>query len=297
MSLDYQVLLYYKYVPIEEPQKIVEKQKELCQRLNLKGRILVAEEGLNGTVSGTIEETNSYMEAMKKDPLFHDMPFKVDLHDGHAFRKLSVKLRPEIVAWHMEEKVDPNEITGIHLSPKEWYQTMQEEDVIIIDGRNDFEYDLGHFRGAIRPDVQTTREFPEWIQKHKEEWKGKKILTYCTGGIRCEKLSGVLLKEGLSDVYQLDGGIVTYGKDPEVQGALFDGQCYVFDDRISVPINQKEHVIVGKCYHCKAPAEKYLNCNYDPCDRRHLVCPECEEKYTGYCSIECKEKDKTKEQV
>lgn len=295
MSLDYQVLLYYKYIPIKEPQKLVEEQKKLCQELELKGRILIAEEGLNGTVSGTIENTNRYMEAMKNHPLFHDMPFKIDLHDQHAFRKLSVKLRPEIVAWHMEENVDPNEITGVHLSPKEWHQAMQEENVVIIDGRNDFEYDLGHFRGAIRPDVQTTREFPEWIKKHKQEWQGKKILTYCTGGIRCEKLSAILLKEGLTDVYQLDGGIVTYGKDPEVQGALFEGKCYVFDDRISVPINQIEHVTVGKCYHCHAPAETYLNCRHVLCDRRHLVCPECEEKYAGYCSWDCKEKEENRD--
>ncbi|WP_044639986.1 oxygen-dependent tRNA uridine(34) hydroxylase TrhO [Risungbinella massiliensis] len=294
MTANYQVLLYYQYTHIEDPKKLVVEQKELCQKLNLKGRILIAEEGLNGTVSGTMEETTRYMEEMHQHPLFENMPFKIDLHDGHAFKKLTVKQRPEIVAWHMnDQKVDPNQLTGVHLSPSQWYQAMTEEDVIVIDGRNDFEYDLGHFRGAIRPDVSTTREFPEWIRQHKEDWKDKKILTYCTGGIRCEKLSGVLLQEGLEKVYQLDGGIVTYGKDPNVQGALFDGQCYVFDDRISVPINQKEHVIVGKCHHCGSPAEKYLNCRYDPCDRRHLVCPDCESIHGGYCSNSCRSQDTT----
>lgn len=290
MSHNYQVLLYYKYVKLDNPEQLVKEQKELCQSLHLKGRILVAKEGLNGTVSGTVEETNRYMEAMHTHPLFHDMTFKVDPHDGHAFRRLSVKLRPEIVAWHMEDSPDPDKMTGKYLTPKEWYETIKEpnDDVVIIDGRNDFEYDLGHFRGAIRPDVSTTREFPDWIRKHKDEWKGKKVLTYCTGGIRCEKLTGVLLQEGLTDVYQLQGGIVTYGKDPEVQGDLFYGKCYVFDDRISVPINRKEHVIVGKCYHCQKPAETYLNCKNVLCDRRHLVCPECEKTYDGYCSEECR---------
>lgn len=294
MTANYQVLLYYQYTFIEDPKQLVAEQKELCQQLNLKGRILIAEEGLNGTVSGTVKETTRYMEAMHAHPLFRNMKFKIDPHDGHAFRKLTVKHRSEIVAWHMDDQsVDPNKLTGVHLTPSQWYQAMTEEDVILIDGRNDFEYDLGHFRGAIRPEVTTTREFPEWIRQHKEEWKDKKILTYCTGGIRCEKLSGVLLQEGLEHVYQLDGGIVTYGKDTSVQGALFDGKCYVFDDRISVPINQKEHVIVGKCYHCESPAEKYLNCQHDLCDRRHLVCPDCEPVHGGYCSETCRTQDTT----
>ncbi|GAX89058.1 rhodanese-related sulfurtransferase [Effusibacillus lacus] len=283
----YRVLLFYKYVHIEDPVGFAEQHLQFCKELGLRGRILVAEEGINGTVSGTVEQTEKYMEEMHKDPRFADLWFKIDEADDHAFRKMFVRPRKELVTWRLDEKIDPNETTGKHLTPKEWYELMQQEDVVIIDGRNDYEYDLGHFRGAIRPEVKTTREFPEWIRNNLDRFKGKKVLTYCTGGIRCEVLSGVLLKEGLTDVYQLHGGIVAYGKDPEVKGQMFDGKCYVFDNRISVPINQVDPSVVGKCHHCGVPAEKYINCANDLCHLQHIVCPECEEKHQGYCSEEC----------
>jgi UPF0176 protein len=286
----YRILLYYKYVHIEDPAAETEKHRALCEQLGLKGRIYIAHEGINGTVSGTVEQTNKYIEYMRQHPLFHDIVFKIDEYHKHAFKKLKVKHRKEIVTWRLDKPVDPSKRTGKRLSPKEFYEHLLRDDVIVIDGRNDYEYDLGHFRGAIRPDVKTTREFPEWIRKNLSQYKDKKIITYCTGGIRCEKLTALLLEEGFKDVAQLDGGIVTYGKDPEVRGKLFDGLCYVFDERIAVPINQEEHVVVGRCYHCQAPTEKYINCAYDPCHRQHLVCPECEEKYQHFCSTECREK-------
>lgn len=283
----YRILLYYKYVHIDDPVEFAEQHLKFCKELGLKGRILVAEEGINGTVSGTVEQTETYMKEMHKDPRFADLWFKIDEADEHAFKKIFVRPRKELVTWRLEEQVDPNRITGKHLTPKEFYEAMQDEDVIIIDGRNDYEYDLGHFRGAIRPGVTATREFPEWIRENLSQYKDKKILTYCTGGIRCEVLSGFLLKEGFQDVAQLHGGIVTYGKDPEVKGQMFDGKLYVFDERISVPVNQVEEVVVGKCHHCGAPAEKYINCANDRCHLHHIVCPECEEKFQGYCSEEC----------
>jgi len=285
----YQVLLYYKYVPIENPELFAKQHLKFCQSLELKGRILVAKEGINGTVSGTIAHTNQYMEEMRKDPRFADMTFKIDSASGHAFKKMHVRPRNELVTFKLEDDIDPNQLTGKHLSPKEFYEAMQQEDVIILDGRNDYEYDIGHFKGAIRPSVKSTREFPEWIRKNLSQYKDKKILTYCTGGIRCEKLSGVLLKEGFQDVCQLEGGIVTYGKDPETKGRLFEGKCYVFDDRIAVPINQVEDIIVGKCYHCGKPADQYINCANVTCDLRHISCDECKNEFDNYCSHQCKE--------
>ncbi|MFC4767599.1 rhodanese-related sulfurtransferase [Effusibacillus consociatus] len=286
----YRVLLYYKYVRIEDPVEYAQQHLQFCKDLGLKGRILVAEEGINGTVSGTVEQTETYMEEIRKDPRFADMVFKIDEADGHAFKKMFVRPRKELVTFRLEEDIDPNQLTGKYLSPKEFYEALQDPDVIVLDGRNDYEYDIGHFRGAIRPEVESFREFPEWIRENLSQYKDKKILTYCTGGIRCEKLSGFLLKEGFKDVAQLHGGIVTYGKDPEVKGQLFDGKCYVFDERIAVPINQVEEVIVGKCHHCGVPAEKYINCAEDFCHLQHIVCPECEEKFQGYCSEECRSK-------
>ncbi|WP_077624124.1 rhodanese-related sulfurtransferase [Sediminibacillus massiliensis] len=284
----YQVLLYYNYVHIEDPEQFASEHLRFCKELGLKGRVLVANEGINGTVSGTVEQTNEYMETMHNDPRFADMVFKVDEADGHAFKKMHVRPRPELVTLRLEDDVNPKETTGQYLSPKEFYEAMQDEDTIVLDARNDYEYDLGHFRGAIRPDIETFRELPEWVQENKEKLEGKKVLTYCTGGIRCEKFSGWLKKEGFEDVGQLHGGIVTYGKDPEVQGELWDGQLYVFDERIAVPVNRKEHVVVGKDYFDGQPCERYVNCADPDCNRQMLCSEENEHKYMRGCSHECR---------
>ncbi|MFM9282178.1 oxygen-dependent tRNA uridine(34) hydroxylase TrhO [Paenibacillus jiagnxiensis] len=293
----YRILLYYKYVTIPEYESFAQEHLEYCKELGVKGRILVAAEGINGTLSGTIEQTDAYMRYMHDHPLFSDMVFKIDEADGHAFKKIFVRPKKELVTLRYDTPLDPNVIGGKHLSPKEFYEQMQNEDVIILDGRNDYEYDLGHFRNAIRPDVESFREFPEWIRTHMQDFKDKPVLTYCTGGIRCEKLTGVLINEGFSNVAQLDGGIVTYGKDPEVQGRLFDGKMYVFDERISVRVNQTdEDITVGQCHHCGSPTDRYINCADDTCHAQHLCCDECLETYEGYCSNDCKVND-TKSQA
>lgn len=290
---EYRILLFYKYVPIPDPEAFTAEHLAYCKELGVKGRILIAAEGINGTLSGTVEQTDRYMSDLRSNPLFSDIVFKIDESDGHAFRKMFVRHKKELVTLRYERKLDPNTEGGIRLKPKQFYEYLQRDDVIVLDGRSNYEYDLGHFRKAIRPDVEAFREFPEWIRKNLQEYKDKPILTYCTGGIRCEMLTAVMRNEGFKEVYQLDGGIVTYGKDPEVKGRLFDGNCYVFDERISVRINQTdEHVVVGKCHHCGAPTDRYINCADDTCHLQHLVCPECEEKYEGYCSPECKEHDR-----
>jgi UPF0176 protein len=167
---------------------------------------------------------------------------------------------------------------------------MQREGAIVIDARNYYEYDLGHFRNAIRPEVKTFREFPQWVRENLSQYKDRPILTYCTGGIRCEKFSGFLLREGFTDVAQLHGGIVTYGKDPEAQGKLFDGRCYVFDERVSVPVNRSgEEVVVSHCLHCGIVSDRYVNCANLDCDTQHFCCEECEEPHRRSCSRECEE--------
>lgn len=284
----YRILLYYMYVPIENPEEFAKQHLKLCEELGLKGRILVAAEGINGTVSGTVEQTEQYMQTMKKDPRFAEMVFKIDEADEHAFKKMHVRPRKEVVTLQLDDDVNPQELTGTYLSPKEFFEAMQEENTVIIDARNDYEYDLGHFRGALRPDIQAFRQLPDWVREHKDELEGKKILTYCTGGIRCEKFSGWLKKEGFEDVNQLHGGIVTYGKDPEVQGRLWDGQCYVFDDRIGVPINRVEHVIVGRDHFTGEPCERYVNCANPECDKRIFCTEENEHKYLRGCTHECR---------
>ena len=166
---------------------------------------------------------------------------------------------------------------------------MQAEDTVVIDARNDYEFDLGHFRGAIRPEIRNFRDLPDWMIENKEMFEGKKVLTYCTGGIRCEKFSGWLVREGFEGVGQLHGGIATYGKDPEVRGQLWDGQMYVFDERIAVPVNQVEHVVVGKDHFTGEPCERYVNCANPDCNDKILCSEENEHKYLRSCSDECRE--------
>lgn len=284
----YQVLLYYNYVHIDEPESYAQEHLAFCKSLGLKGRILVAEEGINGTVSGTIEETNKYMAAMHDDPRFADMPFKIDEADGHAFKKMHVRPRQELVTLRLENDINPLETTGNYLSPQAFYQAMKDENTVVIDARNDYEYDLGHFRGAVRPDIRSFRELPNWIEENKEQFEGKRILTYCTGGIRCEKFSGWLVEQGFEDVHQLHGGIATYSKDPEAKGQLWDGQMYVFDERISVPINRVEHVVVGKDYFDGQPCERYVNCANPECNKQILCSEENEHKYLRGCTHDCR---------
>lgn len=287
----YRILLYYKFVAVIDHEALAQEHLAYCKKLGIKGRILIAPEGINGTLSGTVEQTEAYMAMMRQMPLFKDMVYKIDESEGHAFKKLFVRPKKELVTFRLEEDVNPNELTGTHLKPKDFYEKLQQDDVIVLDGRNHYEYDIGHFRGAIRPEVETTKEFPEWIRNNLQEFKDKPILTYCTGGIRCEKLSGFLIQEGFKEVYQLDGGIVSYGKDEDVQGRLFDGKCYVFDERISVPINRTdEDIVVGKCYHCGTAEDRYINCANDACHLKHICCEACEEKHNSFCSKECEEK-------
>ena len=284
----YQVLLYYNFVPIEDPDEFAKEHLDFCNDLGLKGRILVSKDGINGTVSGTVEQTKAYMENMHQDDRFADTIFKIDEHDGHAFKKMHVRPRKELVTLRLDNPVHPKELSGEYLKPKEFYEAMQDDDTVILDTRNDYEYDVGHFRGAIRPDIRSFRELPQWVKENRELLEGKRILTYCTGGIRCEKFTGWLINEGFEDVAQLEGGIVTYGKDPEVQGQLWDGLCYVFDNRLTVPINRTEHVVVGRDHFDGKPCERYVNCADPVCNKQILCSEENEHKYLRGCTDACR---------
>ncbi|ASF41107.1 MULTISPECIES: oxygen-dependent tRNA uridine(34) hydroxylase TrhO [Halobacillus] len=289
-SKDYRVLLYYKYVDLPDYEEYCQNHLKFCKDLGLKGRIIVAPEGINGTVSGTVEQVEQYMDYVRSDERFADIQFKMDEHEGHAFKKMHCRVKPELVNWSIEnDDIDPKEFGGKHVKPKEFYELLQEDDTVVIDGRNEYEYRIGHFRNAIRPEVNHSREFPEWIAENADQWKDKRVITYCTGGIRCEKLTGILKKNGVEDVYQLEGGINTYSKDPEVKGQLFDGKMYVFDERISVPINQIEEKVVAECEHCGKQEDRMINCSNPVCNRQYVCCEDCEEKHHAACTVECKE--------
>ena len=291
MNSPYEVLLYYKYVQLGDPEAYAREQRELCKRLGLRGRILIAHEGINGTLSGTAVSCREYREVLDADPLMRGIDWKVDPEDGHVFPKLSVKVREEVVSLDLgAEDFHPSEVTATHLKPAQWREAMKEDGVVILDARNDYEWEIGRFEGAILPDVPSFRDLPKWVRDHREELEGKKILTYCTGGIRCEKFSGFLLREGFRDVYQLDGGIVTYGKDEEVKGEAYEGECYVFDERLSVPVNRTGAArVVSQCRDCGGDSIRYRNCAWMPCNAQFLLCEGCEESRGRYCTDLCRE--------
>lgn len=285
---DYRVLLYYHYVRIEDPHTAREEHLAYCKSIGLLGRIYISEEGINGTISGLTEQVQTYINWMEQHPYFKGVTYKIDESDRHAFKKMHVRVKNELVNFSLEDDINPKELTGRYIEPAEFFSRIDDPDTVIIDARNDYEYDLGHFRGAVKPDIKTFRELPNWIRANKSQFEGKKILTYCTGGVRCEKFSGWLKREGFDDVGQLHGGIVTYGKDPVAQGAYWDGQCYVFDNRIAVPVNQVNPVVVGKDFFTGEPCERYINCANPECNKQILCTEENEKRFKGSCSDHCR---------
>jgi UPF0176 protein len=284
---EYLVILYYHYTKLNELETFRDIHQEFCDRHNLLGRIYVASEGINGTLSGLKDDVLAYMEYLKNDQRFEEIVFKVDEADKHAFKKMHVRVKNELVNLSLETDINPKKLTGEYVEPRDFYLRMQDPHTIVLDARNDYEHQIGHFRGAIRPNIRNFRELPDWIKENESLLKDKKILTYCTGGIRCEKLSGWLKAEGYNDVGQLKGGIITYGKDEVAQGQLWDGQCYVFDERLKVNINRVESVVVGRDHFDGTPCERQINCANPECNKQIIASQENEDKYLGGCSIEC----------
>lgn len=276
------------FVPIEDPKDLAATHLAFCQEIGIKGRILIAAEGINGTVSGTVEQCKQYMDHCHADPRFADMIFKIDDVEENAFKKIFVRARNDIInLGEGTEHIKPWETTGTHLSPEDWMEKLSDPNAIILDGRNDYESAVGHFEGAICPPLSSFRDFPRWIRENLGDYKTRPILSYCTGGIRCEKLSAFLMEEGFEEVYQLDGGIVTYGKNPNTHGMKWKGACYVFDERVTVPIGTTDPSSASTCYFCGNPSNTYINCSNVDCNRHFVCCSACDEAHNHTCSDAC----------
>lgn len=288
--MNYQILLYYKYVEIGDPEEFLKDQKALCGKLNLKGRILIAGEGINGTVEGLVSDTEEYIRLMNDDLRFINMHFKKSSGTGQAFPKLSIKLRDDIVSNHIKDLgLNPNKITGKYLTPEELHEWIKSgKRFFMVDMRNDYETAIGFFKGSILAPFENFRDMPK-ILPEIEHLKGETILTVCTGGVRCEKASGFLLQNGFNDVYQLYGGIVSYME--KYPNEDFLGKLYVFDGRVTMGFNTEDpkHVVVGKCSKCGTPADNYYDCKNVFCEgKRHFIsCKECIFQYQGFCSHNC----------
>lgn len=283
----YQVLLYYRYTHIEDPEAMRQEQFDFCSKHRLLGRILVAQEGINGTVSGLKQDTESYIAYMKQHPLFQGIEFKIDPFEHHTFNKLHVRVKSEIVRLGLGERdVDPTQETGKYIEPLEFRDLLRNkpEDVIILDARSRYEFEVGKFPDALTLDIENFRELPEQLEAI-SHLKDKTVITYCTGGIKCEKASALLMKEGFKNVFQLHGGIVRYGH--EADGENFEGACYVFDQRVVAPVNKVNPKVIGKCALCATPTERMINCANTQCNKHFLICATCADQLEGCCSTEC----------
>lgn len=288
-NAEFEVLLYYKYVDLPNPELIRDEQRKLCEELHLTGRIIVATEGINGTIEGKVEDTQKYINWMEKTDFFKKIDYKRSKGTGNAFPKLKVRVRPEIVTAGFPN-LNPNKITGKYISADElfqWFETKKE--FYVVDMRNDYEYASGYFDGFIPSGLKNFFELKEVIPKL-EHLKDKIILTVCTGGVRCEKASGFLVENGFKDVYQLKNGIQTFME--KYPNTYFKGKLYVFDNRLTLGFNTEspEYEIVGKCLQCGISCESYVNCEYDVCHKHYICCNDCLDMETGFafCNSTCK---------
>ena len=282
------VLLYYCFTPIDEPAAFRKFHHLYCIDLDLRGRIIIAPEGINGTVSGTEVACKKYMASLKENPQFKDIHFKVDTSNHSAFQKLNVRLKKEIVYAGLPT-IKPYEKTGKHITPLELKELQGKEEIILLDARSNYEHRVGKFKGAVTLDINHFREFPSKIDEL-IPYKDKKIVTYCTGGVKCEKTSAYLLEQGFKEVYQLHGGIVQYGID--TNGEDFEGKCYVFDNRLTVNINKKNPSVISQCHICKTISDRMINCANPTCNAHIPMCTTCGEQMEGACSASCQKNPK-----
>lgn len=274
------ILLYYCFTPLADPEAVMLWQRTLCESLGLTGRIIVSRHGINGTVGGSLASCKTYVRRTREYPGFRDMEFKWSQGSAADFPKLSVKVREEIVSFGApdEVEVDSHGVvgTGTHLTPTALHELVEEkgDDLVFFDGRNAMEAQIGRFKGAIVPDVETTHDFIRELESGKyDDLKHKPVVTYCTGGIRCEVLSALMKNRGFEEVYQLDGGIVRYGEHFGDSG-LWEGSLYVFDRRMHMEFSEESKTL-GRCVRCEAPTNDFHNCSQGECRKQILLCGSC----------------------
>lgn len=277
------ILLYYKFTPISDPVAMKLWQKTLTDSLNLRGRILISAHGINGTVGGDMDDLKAYIKATKEFPGFKGIVFKWSDGDREDFPRMSVKVRRELVGFKNSDdefEVDEKGVVGggKHIKPREVHDLVEKygDDVVFFDGRNAHEAAIGKFKNAVVPNTNTSRDFIAELESDKyDDIKDKKVITYCTGGIRCEVISTMMKKRGFKDVYQIDGGIVKYGESYGDDG-LWEGSLRVFDDRMTVDFSDHAKTI-GQCSHCQGATSNYENCAWANCNDLVLICESCKE--------------------
>lgn len=271
------ILLFYRFTPLADPEALRLWQRDLAESLGLGGRILLSKHGINGTVGGELSAVKKYVRKTREYPPFKDIDFKWSEGRGEDFPRLSVRVRDEIVSFGApgELRVDENGVVGggTKLSPQQLHALVEQKAVTFFDGRNPIEAEIGRFEGAVVPQVATTRDFVAELDSGKyDHLKNEPVVTYCTGGIRCEVLSSLMVNRGFTEVYQLDGGIVRYGEAYGDDG-LWNGSLYVFDKRMSIDFSDRAAVI-SECHVCGAATKRVENCGDPSCHEQFVVCDE-----------------------
>lgn len=284
------IFSFYRYIRIEDPDTFRDDLYKTWFPMNVLGRIYVAHEGINAQMSVPEAIWNDFLQTFEKFSYLQNISVNDAVESGkYAFFKLDVRARKRIVVDGLEDNIFEISSIGQHLSPTEFHEMIGQKDVVVVDARNGYECDIGHFEGAVLPKGKTfSKVLPELKEKLKDQ-KNKKILMYCTGGIRCEKASAYMKLEGFEHVYQLKGGIIRYANEIKKQNlkSKFKGSNYVFDERMAESISDDK---LGTCRHCQTPHSQHSNCGYIHCHSLMIQCPSCAEKYQGCCSTECIEK-------
>jgi UPF0176 protein len=273
------IILFYRFTPIADPQAVLLWQRTLCEHLEIKGRILISRDGINATLGGAMTSLTSYVRRTREYPGFKDIEVTWSEGTGADFPRLRVRVRDEIVSFGApgELVVDRDGVVGggVRLSPQQVHELVERrDDVVFFDARNAFEARIGRFKDAVVPDVRTTRDFVGQLESGQFDYlKDRPIVTYCTGGIRCEVLTAVMKRRGFREVYQLHGGIVSYGEAFADEG-LWEGSLYLFDARMNHEFSERVKVI-GTCERCHGPTSRYYNCANLACRRLILLCDTC----------------------
>lgn len=282
---EFKILLFYKYVTVDDPEAFMTEHLEWCNEHEINGRVFISKEGINGTVSGKTNNIEEYKNNLRNYNIFEDIIFKEDEAEECAFNKMHVRVKDEIV--HSDLNSTSLKNGGKRLAPEQLLEFYESgKDFVIVDARNWYESKIGRFKDAITPQMKNFREWKN-VAEEISDYKNKTVVTYCTGGIRCEKASAYLVENGFKDVYQLDGGIVTYTK--KFPDTYWEGGIFVFDERRVVEPNSKEELKhISTCYFCGKPTSYYINCHNLECDKILICCHKCKKEMDYCCSEECR---------
>ena len=277
------IVAMYKFVRLEDYEAMQPVVLSFCQEQDIYGTLLLAEEGLNGTLAGTRSAIDKLLAFLKSDERLADLEYKESYSDEIPFHRTKVKLKKEIVTMGQPD-IKPSDRSGIRVEPEQWNEIISDPEVLLVDTRNEYEYQIGTFKNAVLPNITNFREFPDYVTNQFDPKKTKKVAMFCTGGIRCEKASAYMLEQGFEEVYQLNGGILKYLEEVKPDESLWEGECFVFDGRVSVD-HQLEEGNYEQCFACRRPitAEDMKTKDY----QQGVSCPRCinettEEQRSGF---------------